>query len=811
MTPLVAVIIPVYNKGDTVGRTIASVRAQTLTDIEIIIVDDGSTDNSQEEVYRAVRDMSDIDGDGMAAVDGRCKYVYQENRGVAHARNNGVLEHSTAPFVVCLDSDDAIEPGYLQLLANELRKERSLGIVYTSLRFILPDGKTGVSNWPGVFDVDKQFAGQNQIPTSAMTRRKVWERLRGQRQRFAPLGAGAEDGDFWLRAVSYGFGAKFVHPKKDCYFVYSWQSGIVSGDPNYREVDYKAWSTWTKHYHLMPTASIAKPRLFSHPARQYDEPTVSVIIPVGPNHVQYLVNCLDSLEAQTYKKWEAIVVFDIGQEEFNELYSSGELRRVSDGWPFCRWASTGGEHEVRDYADILAIMEVQQGPEPAGQPDSKRASMLASMLPAPTPQGAGVARNIGIKLAAGPLLMFLDADDWLVPTALGEMVKEFKNTGKIVYTDHTAIATIKQEDLGLVDGEVVAYNERKGEAYINQRIEDYHCEWALEQPWTDGRAPYIICNVSSLVPKKWVVELGGFNTDINSWEDVLLFWQLAWAGRCFTRIPKPLLVYRYATGSRRELGRKNAKVLLEYLSELSERTVKMGCGCGQKNTSGVIYDATSGGEEMVQLNLSRGGTLQVNDSDVVLAEFNPPDLGGKMRFGSHQFTGGMIRYGHFAGGEIFYVHKLDIEADAAIAQAQGRAPAYTPVQSPEVVVEASVDEVMELAVPVEVSEPAAWGWDESPQFLSPVPADPEDYFPEPDPIPDVVPIGTTLDDLNVDLKNVHKYIAIFKSNVPPLITPEELIMFDQQNQDTDGIQGIKGIGPKVSEAFLSASRKALNL
>ena len=127
----------------------------------------------------------------------------------------------------------------------------------------------------------------NQVPTAALTTRVMWERLGGQRQRFAPLGAGSEDGDFWTRAVSYGFGAKYVHPGDNGFFVYSWMSGIVSGHPEETPVDFRAWSPWTKNYALMPTPSLASAKMQTHGARQYDEPSVSIIIPVGPEHAKH--------------------------------------------------------------------------------------------------------------------------------------------------------------------------------------------------------------------------------------------------------------------------------------------------------------------------------------------------------------------------------------------------------------------------------------------------------------------------------------------------------------------------------------------
>jgi len=800
---VVSIVIPVWNKADTVERSIRSARAQSLKDIEIIVVNDGSTDTSEGAIFAACAD------------DPRCEYVYQDNAGVAHARNAGVLNHSTSPFVMCLDADDAIEEHYLALLVPELLEDRSLGIVFTSLWYILPDGKEGMSQWPSGFDAEKQLSGQNQIPTAALTRRTVWERLGGQRQRYAPLGAGAEDGDFWLRAVSYGFGAKYVQPIEGSLFLYSWQSGIVSGNKDYREVDYRAWSPWTKDYHLMPTPSLAPPKHFSHAARQYDQPTVSIIIPVGPGHAKHLVNCLDSLDAQTYKKWEAIVVFDIDEKEHGHLWVRNYMRYISDTWPFCRFASTGSGPEVIR-PDALEIAENRL----AGQLDDSVLA-LARMKPASKPLGAGAARNIGIDLARGSMLLFLDADDWLVPSALSKMLKAYKESGNIIFTDHMAIANIPKEKLGQVDGEVVAYNERTGEAFINQKVGEYNCQRAQEQPYTDGRLPYVICSVTSLVPRKWVTALGGFNTVINSWEDVLLFWQLAWDGRCFTRVPEPLFVYRYGTGGRRERGRENARKLLEYLSELSMRTEKMGCGCSQDKGPQVYDTTTAGGGGMIQLNLSRGGVLQVSDNDLVLAEFAPPDRGGKMRYGSHSWPGGQIRYGHFAGGETFYVHVRDIEAENSLAKAQNRMPTFIPVQSPHEGITEAPDEVGSLEAPPEITEEALYepvNHHMPPEYTERVrvataamatedAASADDYFPEPVETK-VVAENQTLDNIDLGtLRNQKKFIKIL--NDEGIHTPEDVLDFEEQ--DEFGLGALDGIGPKAKEAFLNGARAALGL
>jgi hypothetical protein len=99
--PLVSVILPVYNRADVVDRALASVRAQAVDDLEIVCVDDGSTDGSGERV---------------AAADPRVVLLRQENGGVAAARNAG-LAAARGELVAFLDSDDEWPAHHLALAA----------------------------------------------------------------------------------------------------------------------------------------------------------------------------------------------------------------------------------------------------------------------------------------------------------------------------------------------------------------------------------------------------------------------------------------------------------------------------------------------------------------------------------------------------------------------------------------------------------------------------------------------------------------------------------------------------------------------
>ena len=97
MSPLISVIIPVYNPGKYLQPCLDSVVNQTYQNLEIILIDDGSTDGSAAVC------------DAYAAKDARIKCIHQENAGVSAARNRG-LEHATGDYYSFPDSDDYLEP-----------------------------------------------------------------------------------------------------------------------------------------------------------------------------------------------------------------------------------------------------------------------------------------------------------------------------------------------------------------------------------------------------------------------------------------------------------------------------------------------------------------------------------------------------------------------------------------------------------------------------------------------------------------------------------------------------------------------------
>ena len=108
--PLVSVVIPVFNQELYLTLCLESVRKQTLTEIEIICIDDGSTDNS----WRLLEDL--------AAVDGRIRLIRQENAGAAATRNRGIRE-ARGKYVVFSDADDWVEKDYLSETVGRMERD----------------------------------------------------------------------------------------------------------------------------------------------------------------------------------------------------------------------------------------------------------------------------------------------------------------------------------------------------------------------------------------------------------------------------------------------------------------------------------------------------------------------------------------------------------------------------------------------------------------------------------------------------------------------------------------------------------------
>ncbi|WP_300972944.1 glycosyltransferase family A protein [Sphingomonas sp. LHG3406-1] len=189
--PLVGVVIPAYNAERTIGRTIASVRAQTHAELDIVVVDDGSKDRTAELVARHVRE------------DARIRLVDQPNGGVAAARNRGIAE-CRSDLVAPIDSDDLWHPDKIARQLAELEADPSVGMVATGYSVIDEQDRV-IARRAGALPVTNQFEDlcrRNFIGngSSALMRRQLVECFGGYDSSLRERGAeGCEDLQLYLQ------------------------------------------------------------------------------------------------------------------------------------------------------------------------------------------------------------------------------------------------------------------------------------------------------------------------------------------------------------------------------------------------------------------------------------------------------------------------------------------------------------------------------------------------------------------------------------------------------------------------------------
>jgi glycosyltransferase involved in cell wall biosynthesis len=188
MKPLVSVVIPAYNAAWCVGKAIDSVLAQDFKDFELIVVDDGSTDDT----------ASVLAGYGDAI-----RVVHQANGGLSKARNTGI-GMAQGEFVAFLDADDWWLPGKLRQQVALMRQNPRLGFSSTAARVQDPEGNLvniwACARWEGPFLVhlfgsNADVAGSG---SSVIARRALFDRIGGFDETLSSL----EDIDMWMRLAA---------------------------------------------------------------------------------------------------------------------------------------------------------------------------------------------------------------------------------------------------------------------------------------------------------------------------------------------------------------------------------------------------------------------------------------------------------------------------------------------------------------------------------------------------------------------------------------------------------------------------------
>ncbi len=154
-----SIIIPTYNHGDKISRSVNSLLNQSFEDWELIIVDDGSTDNTFEVIMRFQRDL-------------RIKYKHQKNAGVSMARNRGI-NYAQGEYLLFLDSDDEVTSNWLQDYYEIIKENTNIGIISCGIK--LPDGNKRL---PRINKKISNYKYQN-LTGSFLLNRKVFKGIKG--------------------------------------------------------------------------------------------------------------------------------------------------------------------------------------------------------------------------------------------------------------------------------------------------------------------------------------------------------------------------------------------------------------------------------------------------------------------------------------------------------------------------------------------------------------------------------------------------------------------------------------------------------
>lgn len=423
--PKVSVVVPVYNVEQYLSCCMDSILSQTLTDIEIICVDDGSTDSSLE-ILKKYKDM-----------DNRIRLIHTENRGYGHAMNLGMQE-ALGEYIGIVEPDDYISPVMYELLYHralatdadivksdfyrfygkgEERREIYQKIAREDVnynRIIHPRQEKGcfrfiMNTWPGIYRrafLEKYRIRHNESPGASFQDNGFWFQGFCQAERLAfvdkalyynrrdnPASSVNSPGKIYCANDEYAWIRKFLSDKPELEKEYLYQYSLKKYHTYLFTLDRIGWEYKREYLHRFSeefrsaeerselSKAVFTPQEWAqlhwlmrdeedyYEKQVLGEIQISVVVPVY-NAEKYLKQCLESLENQTFRKMEVICIDDGSTD------ASGEI--------IDRFAS-------RD----------------------KRFRKIAQKN-----MGAGAARNRGLSLARGEYIIFLDADDYFAPDML---------------------------------------------------------------------------------------------------------------------------------------------------------------------------------------------------------------------------------------------------------------------------------------------------------------------------------------------------------------------------------------------------------
>lgn len=203
--PVISVVIPCYNHGKFLDDAIDSIPKDFNGNIEIIVVNDGSTDDFTIEKLKEVKKR------GITVVN-------QENKGLSAARNYGI-KSSNSKYFIPLDSDNKITTALITKAIYILETNPNVGVVYSDFFFF--GEKTGIKHQPQ-FNI-RDMLRANHIDACAVIRKETWKTVGGYDEN---MKLGYEDWEFWLAVFKSNY--HFYHLKEPLFYYRSRSDSMVS-------------------------------------------------------------------------------------------------------------------------------------------------------------------------------------------------------------------------------------------------------------------------------------------------------------------------------------------------------------------------------------------------------------------------------------------------------------------------------------------------------------------------------------------------------------------------------------------------------
>ena len=528
---LISIIVPIYNSGRYLRQCLDSIINQSYKNFEVLLINDGSVDDSATISKEYVEK------------DSRIRYFEKENGGVSSARNLG-LKNVKGNYITFVDSDDWVDENYLELLYYNI-KQKNADIAVASHKIYGEDG---------VFYLKPPFSKEEDeiLDFEKLTKNdflEIYPKLIHLVQDFHCVGFKlfkvdlvdnlffdeslkyAEDMDFFYRlylrmnSIVYMREYVYIYRKNDTSITQKMDETCALQD---LEVHYKILKQAREHgvsiyFYVEYLRYLIELRLKQFPNSQmlksyessvlekidtvtYSQPLISIIVPIYKVET-YLRMCLDSIEHQTYSNIEVLLINDGSPD------ASGEI---------CQ------EYVARD--SRFHYFEKENG-------------------------GLSDARNYGIARAKGKFLTFIDSDDWVEPTYIEDMYQAaLDNDSEIVVSNYNRF-DVKENHYLIHVGDDYYEENYEGEELINKLPLLERCDYAFTTSWGILFSQNLFNNIA--FPKGKIIE--------DSRTNYKLF---AKSSRS-TYIHKAL--YNYRIGGESISSQVNEKILVDVLECLLER------------------------------------------------------------------------------------------------------------------------------------------------------------------------------------------------------------------------------------------------